>query len=372
MKGYKMKIVHYTYDIENVEFIKESFKLLHSTDYEKVLYFDIETTGLSARNSTLYLIGALSYDNNTLHLTQWFNEDGYSEKELITSFNEYCKKYTHIIHFNGLTFDIPYIREKASKHNIDINNIDNLIQIDIFKEIRSYKGLFGLDNLKLVTIEKYMGIERNDTCQGSELINVYQRYVARPDDEKEHLLLLHNHDDIIGLTKIISILNYKLLFVKPVIKSHNISHDSSKLTIEAITDEHLYIPKRINQTNKDGVYINAYDNKITLILPVINDKLKHFFKDYKNYYYLPKEDMAIHKSVSAYVDSDNKERATKKNCYIAKDDTFIINHDSDYPENFLKEYGDKLSYRTLNSLVSSSDDEQRKYIKNILHNFLKK
>lgn len=367
-----MKIIDYIYDIENIEFVKESFDLMHNIDYEKVLYFDIETTGLSARNSTLYLIGVLAYDNNKIHLTQWFNDDGYSENDLITSFNEYCKDYTHIIHFNGLTFDIPYIREKASKQNIDINNIDQLIQIDIFKEIRSYKSLFGLDNMKLVTIEKYMGIERKDTCTGGELINVYQRYVARPDDEKEHLLLLHNHDDIIGLTKIINILNYKSLFDRPIVKSHSMSHDNSTLTIEVITDEHLYIPKRINLTNKNGIYINAFENKITLILPIIKDKFKHFFKDYKNYYYLPKEDMAIHKSVSAYVDSDNKERATKKNCYIAKDDTYIINHDTEYPETFFREYGDKLSYRTLNSLIDSSDDEQQKYIKNILQNFLKK
>ena len=41
--------------------------------------------------------------------------------------------------------------------------------------------------------------------------------------------------------------------------------------------------------------------------------MKYFFKDYKNYYYLPMEHMAIHKSMAAYVDDAHKEKATKDN-----------------------------------------------------------
>ena len=56
------------------------------------------------------------------------------------------------------------------------------------------------------------------------------------------------------------------------------------------------------------------EQQATLHIPVIHDTLKHYFTDYKNYYYLPKEDTAIHKSIAAFVEADNKEKA-KKLCY---------------------------------------------------------
>ena len=37
-------------------------------------------------------------------------------------------------------------------------------------------------------------------------------------------------------------------------------------------------------------------------VPVFCEEMKFYYSDYKNYYYLPHEDMAIHKSVSMYVD----------------------------------------------------------------------
>lgn len=46
--------------------------------------------------------------------------------------------------------------------------------------------------------------------------------------------------------------------------------------------------------------------------------MRHFYSDYKNYYYLPKEDMAIHKSVAAYVDHEYRENARRTTAMCAK------------------------------------------------------
>lgn len=338
----------------------------HNTN--RYLYFDIETTGLSARNSTLYLIGALWSDDNTINIRQWFNDDGYCEGELIKAFNEFCADFTHLVHFNGTTFDVPYIKEKAGKYSLLIDNIEKLIQLDIYKDIRSYKNILGIENVKQVTIEKYLGINRQDTNNGGELINVYQRYVARPNDEREHLLLLHNHDDLMGMPCISNILRYKVLFEHPEITIVSISLDdnSSKLVLELELNEHLALPKRLLYTNKKGVYINALDTSATLIVPVINTTLKHYFKDYKNYYYLPKEDMAIHKSVATYVSPDNRQHATKSNCYITKSDSFIICPDNDYDECFKDGVNDKACYRTMDSLLNDSTVNKNEYVTKLL------
>ena len=205
-----MKIIEYSHKISDELILPEYF----DTYYPglKPAFFDIETTGLSARNSTLYLIGALWYDDNVIYVRQWFNDDGLSEHELLKSFNDFCLNYSHLIHFNGLTFDIPYLCQKADIHGFDNPSWNNMSQIDIYKDIRAYKRLLGLDNMKQVSIEDYLGIRRDDTYTGKELINIYQRYVAMPDEHKESILLLHNHDDLLGMPAISHILAYKALF----------------------------------------------------------------------------------------------------------------------------------------------------------------
>lgn len=56
---------------------------------------------------------------------------------------------------------------------------------------------------------------------------------------------------------------------------------------------------------------------------IFEGEMRHFYSDYKNYYYLPKEDMAIHKSVAAYVDHEYREKCKAYNCYVRKTGTFI-------------------------------------------------
>ncbi len=69
--------------------------------------------------------------------------------------------------------------------------------------------------------------------------------------------------------------------------------------------------------------INANDRQLRILIPVTQKTMKFYFKDYKNYYYLPVEDMAIHKSMAAYVDSTHKEKATKETAYTQITDVFI-------------------------------------------------
>ena len=56
---------------------------------------------------------------------------------------------------------------------------------------------------------------------------------------------------------------------------------------------------------------------------MLHTEMKYFFKDYKNYYYLPMEHMAIHKSMAAYVDDAHKEKATKDNAFTTETGSFI-------------------------------------------------
>ena len=57
---------------------KEQLPGKYSTD--DILFFDIETTGFTARSSHVYLIGCAYYDGHTFQLIQWFSETTEDEK----------------------------------------------------------------------------------------------------------------------------------------------------------------------------------------------------------------------------------------------------------------------------------------------------
>ena len=63
----------------------------------------------------------------------------------------------------------------------------------------------------------------------------------------------------------------------------------------------------------------ASKNGLELIVPLVNDTLKYFYPDYKDYYYLIYEDMAVHKSVGEYVERSARKKATAQTCYTKKD-----------------------------------------------------
>ena len=79
------------------------------------VFFDIETTGLSWRTSHLYLIGALFFDPaaDTFTLRQWFLDRPTEEKEMLVSFFTFLSDVKRLVHFNGTTFDLPYLTHKA-------------------------------------------------------------------------------------------------------------------------------------------------------------------------------------------------------------------------------------------------------------------
>lgn len=366
-----MKIINYTYDYSKYNTLSGCLK--QGDECTDLCFFDIETTGLSAINSTLYLIGALVCENDSVKITQWFNDDGYSEEEIINSFCDFCGKHNRLIHFNGNTFDIPYLKEKCKKHEIDDIPFSSLTQLDIYKEIRSYKKVFSLDSMRQVAIEEYLGIARDDTYSGKELINIYQRYIARPDEDKEKLLLLHNHDDLYGMLKFCDILNYKAFFENPHIVTHLIERkiENDKLILDFVIEDDFALPKRLLFASVGGLFVNACNTSAHLEIPILDTVLKHFFADYKNYYYLPKEDMALHKSVATYVEPENKIKATKEKCYMKKEARFVVCPPENIDAIFKKELKDKMTYCTIESILSADSDKLHSYVSSILKLMIK-
>ena len=329
----------------------------------KTLLFDIETTGFSPDYTTCYLIGLMYFDDNTNQwiLRQYFNDDGESELQIIKEFMEFSLSYQYLFNFNGDGFDIPYLFKKIAEYHLEWN-FHHLESVDLYKAIKPYKKSLYLDSLKQKSIEQFLCIDREDKYSGGDLIEVYKTYLKNHNPDLLKFLLQHNFEDVEGLFLISEILCYRDLFSGCFIAtSANII--DQRLIINLLLD--YPIPKRISKGNNQMI-LTGINNDVTLNIPIIFDELKFYFKDTSNYYYLPSEDKAIHKSVATYVDKEYRVKAKKSNCYVKKNGAYVREYNG---ENFIcykKDYQSKESYIDVEESLLSDLTQVTKYARHII------
>ena len=355
----------------------------YSTD--KIVFFDIETTGFVAESTYLYLIGCIYIKDTKLHMIQWFSENIKEEALLIESFFTFIRNYDLLIHYNGSGFDIPYLTKKCQLLQLDYS-FKNIQSLDLYKKISPIKKLFKLNNYKQKTVEAFLNVSRKDTFGGADLIEVYQGYLGKKHienlknsranesggktshsmvseaDKMLNSLLLHNEDDLKGLVQICPILYYCDLFEKPF---HILQAgvDEKKLIIRLEYD--FSLPIRISFGN-DFIYLNAFENSTLITIDIYEGELKYFYDNYKDYYYLPDEDRAIHKSLAIYVDKDHRVKAKPSSSYTKKEGLFAPLYLPIISPCFRKEYNDKINFVEIHTDFLLQEENLTAYIRHIL------
>ncbi|PKM95850.1 MAG: hypothetical protein CVU84_03350 [Firmicutes bacterium HGW-Firmicutes-1] len=293
-----------------------------TNDPSKFLLLDIETTGFSSTKNQIYLIGFISVEAHQLKLTQWLCEKEADEFELLYRFSKMLTAEYTIINYNGSSFDIPFIKKRLEMYKIS-SQINEVKQIDLYHELKPLHTYLNLENLKLKTVEKAFGFHRRDINTGGTLINIYFDYIKNQMPHLQELILLHNEEDLLGLYYIINAYDQILFFRNATTKTF--STDALFIDIqEGILK--LSIPYHSNF--KTTIRLNPYtieiaQEEICIFIPIHLDTLYFYFPDYQSYYYLPLEDMAVHRSIGQFVDKEHRKKATKLNCYIKKRGTFI-------------------------------------------------
>lgn len=294
---------------------------------EKILFIDIETTGFSAQSSYLYLIGCVYFENGGWYVIQWLAGTYAEEKEVLHAFFQFAAGYTHLIHFNGNNFDLPYMMQKCAQYGFSYS-FDAFEGIDIYRRITPYRELLGLANCKQKTVEKFLGITRLDMYSGEDLISVYHDYASSPSAESRYLMLLHNTDDLKGMLKILPALSYYDLFnEKPKAQKVQANYYSN------ITGEgqnmlymKLLLPSSLPASlsiHKNNCFFKGEKLEGYLAVPLYEEEMKFFYANYKDYYYLPAEDCALHKSIAAYVDKEYRQQASAATCYSRKTGVYL-------------------------------------------------
>ncbi len=352
----------------------DNFKIAYPLErisvLEDFLFVDIETTGFTAKTSSLYMIGVAFYEQGNWNITQYFAEVPAQEASLLTAFAEKIKSYRYLVHFNGNNFDLPYLTQKCLQHGISCD-LNALQGIDIYKRISPYRFFLKLPNCKQKTIEGFLEINRTDTFNGGELIGIYKDYVSEPTDFARNLLLQHNYDDMQGMLQILPILAYSDIFEGTLkaqkVQSNHYTDFAGNSRRELLMTLSLpsYLPKAVS-VGANECYFRGEGHTATLKVPVIEEELKYFYANYRDYYYLPTEDVALHKSVAGFVDREHRLPATAATCYTRKTSQYLPQWDILVEPFFKRDYKSKSLYFELSDELKRDRETFHKYANHVV------
>ena len=393
---------------KNAEELIHTFSNILNYEPENSLFFDIETTGLSAANSMVFLIGAIYFDGKDWQLKQLMAQNAEDERCILEEFFDLAHNYHTLIHFNGTTFDLPYVKERACHHRLS-HSLNEMNSLDLYQKFRPLKKLLNLPRMNQQTLEQFLEWPRQDQLTGKHMISLFKKYAASGEKLIADLLLLHNHDDLVGMTQLLRFAAYQMLFEGKVAQvqgkfiSHSMRRENSSqrmadpqnegqvqcfpdqpllqvhdslanpsrnvFCIQFFLDYPLPVPLFFNWDEKSitpdleeltetysntpiapfleilaknpenksvhptatfktsdlqtNYRLSIIGNQGILEVSCFQGELKYFFPDYRNYFYLPVEDQAIHKSVGSYVDPAYRENAKPVNCYVKKQGCFL-------------------------------------------------
>ncbi len=360
-----MKISEETLDNFSIEYPLENLAPL-----ERILFLDIETTGFTAKSSYLYMIGCAYFQAGKWYTIQWMAENYDQEAQIISAFFEFAKLYKYFVHFNGNNFDLPFLEQKCSQLSLPYH-LDAFEGIDLYKRIAPYKFFLKLPNCKQKTLEQFLGINRKDVFSGGELIGIYHDYVKNPTEFTEKSLFLHNADDLKGMLQTLPMLFYYDL-MNQELKAKKVQANSYKDINGNVRRELLItlllpfsLPKPVT-ASANNCYLRGEDTQLILKVPIYEEELKYFYSNYKDYYYLPTEDIALHKSVATFVDKAHRIQASAANCYTRKFSSYLPQWDYLFQPFFKRDYKSKELFFELTDEMKKNREGFSRYANHII------
>ena len=231
------------------------------------LVLDIETTGLDSSLDYLVLLGLIYQIDGKSYIIQHFAEDNSEEIRLLKIYKKITEN-KEIITYNGDIFDIPFLNQRLIKYNMLPIFPDSL---DVYKIINRNRKYFDFQSLKLMDIEKEIGIYRNDPSR-YKVISKLTEDIKKRDNPKP--IMVHNENDLIATEQLANAeqmfkneLSIDTKSSKIYLENVSINNDICQIILESSANiGQAYFPT-------DNYELRANKNKIEINIQVIYGRL---------------------------------------------------------------------------------------------------
>lgn len=300
------------------------------------VFFDIETTGLSPKTSLVYLIGCCTPLTNAgqptgeWRLRQWFAETPDDEPQVLRAFLAALPENGRLCHYNGTTFDLPFLAARMRLYGLT-GLPETGDTLDYYRLLAPLKTLFSLPGRRQKQLETLVGMKREDRLDGGALIPYYAEYVGRsrfaPERAQEllSLLLLHNREDVQGLVRISS-LSAVCGLLQGEYETETLTRSEQEVRLLLTLSRPL--PCSLDREwrvpdSEISVRLRAERSQAALTVPLMHGTLYYYYENYRDYVYLPEEDLCIYKSLADSVDRTRRVRCTKETARCKKEGSFL-------------------------------------------------
>ena len=173
--------------------------LFRNYGHRRMLLLDIETCGLSA--APVFLVGLCHVGERNLVLRQLFARDYSEERALVAQVAAIAREYDFLVTFNGRTFDIPFLRDRAVHHRMrfamDLPHLD-LLHV----ARRRWRGQFP--DCRLQTLEWHiLRRRRAGDVDGAAIPGIYHDYVKRGQPHRLLPVFHHNLLDLVAMAELL-------------------------------------------------------------------------------------------------------------------------------------------------------------------------
>lgn len=326
--------------------LQEISKYLPEDDFcetQDLLILHIETTSLRPQTGKVYLIGCLYYRNDTWNQIQWFDESGLEESAVLSSFQIFAKDFRCVLTYGGNRFDVPFLEGRLQACGL-APMAEAPVHIDLYPSIKPYRNAAGLSDLRLETLVQAFGEDMSPRISGREKIQKYHQYLANPVPEFLNLLQAQNVETLNGIRTVIPVILFsslpelKLTAEKAQADEYDRADGTKAQELFLFVAAKPALPLSL-EASFDGCYMKLDGNRGLFKIPMYYEDMKYFYASYRDYYYLPAEDMAIHKSIASYMDKKHRIPARPETCYTRKTATFLPQWDLFRTPFFKREFG---------------------------------
>jgi len=241
---------------------------MENRNIEKLLFYDLETTGLSGGAGTLAFLAGFGWvENDRLIINQYFLHDFPGEIDFLLLIKELLTDDKILVSYNGKSFDHPLLRTRFLMKGLKLPSIS---EIDLLHTSRRlWKN--RLPSCRLGVIEdRILDIHRVNDIPGIEVPDIYFDFLKTNKSEPLEGVFKHHLQDIKSLAFLLAYINGQ--WFNPFNIPENDKTSFGKIMLFRNREEGLELLKQsfLKKDNEAGKILSIYYKRNKNLTAAVN------------------------------------------------------------------------------------------------------